>query len=491
MRLGLFVNFLQGYVSLAVGAFLWVAIFVVRAVTRDDELKRDLRGSLILYTGFLGLRVIDAMLAGYLPNDGERTLRVAWMLAFAFGSVRAFVSATLWGFRRLRSAPNSKILRDVADFVLYIAVTIPILKTQLAVDVPTLLGTSAVVSLVLGFALQDTLGNLFSGLSVQLEKPFTVGDFITVGSHTGQVVQVGWRSTRVETFRKELVTLPNSLIAKEAVKNFSRGGLPIAIDIRFGVTYSAPPNQVKHEVLEALSSIGLILDDPAPQVQPVEFGESAVIYMVRYYLRDYSHALTAQGEVYGRLWYRFGRAGIEIPFPQRTIMLRNEPQRSHVHQALLQELELFAPFTEAERMAIATSAQERHYGRGEHVIKEGDEGHTFFVVTAGALTVHAGKQATEVARLGRGDHFGEMSLLTGEPRTATVTASEDAVLLEVDRDAFARHFVEHQGLAQQLSEVLARRKTELDDKLNALPAESAVQARDILARLRKIFRLRE
>src|SRR4051812_18728769 len=106
------VNFLQGYLSLVVGAGLWVAIFVIRSVTRDEELRRDLRGCLILYTGFIGLRVIDAMLDGYLPPDGERALRVGWMLAFAFGSVRAFVSASLWAFRRVRRGPNSKILRD-------------------------------------------------------------------------------------------------------------------------------------------------------------------------------------------------------------------------------------------------------------------------------------------------------------------------------------------------------------------------------------------
>ena len=484
-------NFLQGYLSLVVGVALWLLVFAIRKVTRDDELKRDLRGSLILFTAFIGLRVLDAGLDGYLPADGAKALRVGWMLAFAFGSVRAFVSAALWGARRVRGAPNSKILRDVADFVLYIAVTIPILKTQLAVDVPTLLGTSAVVSLVLGFALQDTLGNLFSGLSVQLEKPFTVGDFITVGQHTGRVVQVGWRSTRVETFRREHVTLPNSLIAKEAVKNFSRGGQPIATDLTFGVTYSAPPNQVKHEVLEALAAIPIVLKEPAPTVHTVEFADSAVKYLIRYYLADYSSLLSSQGEIHSRLWYRFGRAGIEIPFPQRIITLRNEPQRNHVHQALLQQLELFAPFTEAERMAIASTARERQFGRGEQVIKEGDEGHTFFVVTQGTLSVSAGKVATEVARLSRGDHFGEMSLLTGDPRTATVTAHEDAVLLELDRDAFARHFVEHPGLAQQLSEVLARRKTELDEKLNSAPMEDAVKARDILARLKKIFRLRD
>ncbi len=484
-------TFVHSYFLLGLGVIAWVLVLIARAATSDQQLKNDLRGSVHLLTAFVALRVLGAGIEGYLPKGVATAMRVSWMLAFSFGSVRSLVSAGLWAFRRMKRAPTSKIVRDLTDFVLYIAVTIVILKTQLAVDVTTLLGTSAVLSLVLGLALQDTLGNLFAGLSVQLEKPFDVGDHITVGTHTGRVIQMAWRATRIETFRGEHITLPNSMIAKEAVKNYTRGGLPVAIDLAFGVTYSAPPNQVKHEVLEALKAIPLVLQEPAPQVHTQDFAESSVQYLIRFYLQSYSDLLSSQGEIYTRLWYRFGRAGIEIPFPQRIVTIRNEPQRDHVHQALLQELDLFAPFTEAERMEIASHARERHFGRGEHVINEGEPGHTFFVVTRGSLAVLAGKDQTEVARLGRGQYFGEMSLLTGDPRSATVTAREDSVLLELDREAFGRHFIEHQGLAQKLAEVLASRKVELHDKLMAASLVPTVKAQDILARLKSIFRVRE
>lgn len=484
-------NFFTSYFLLGLGALAWLVMLIARAATKDAQLKSDLRGAIYLYTAFLCLRIGGEALETFLPKPVAVGMRVTWMLAFAFGSVRSVVSIGLWMFRRLQRAPTSKIVRDLTDFVLYIAVTIPILKTQLAIDVTTLLGTSAVISLILGLALQDTLGNLFSGLSVQLEKPFDVGDYITVGTHTGKVIQMAWRSTRIETFRQEHITLPNSMIAKEAVKNYSRGGLPVAIDLVFGVTYSAPPNQVKHEVLEALRAIPHVLIEPAPQVHAQEFAESSVQYLIRFYLQNYADLLPAQGEIYSRLWYRFGRAGIEIPFPQRIVTIRNEPQRAHVHQALLQELDLFAPFTEAERMEIATHARERHFGRGEHVITEGDEGHTFFVVTRGSLAVLAGKAGTEVARLGRGNYFGEMSLLTGEPRSATVTAHEDSVLLELDREAFSHHFIKHEGLAQKLVDLITSRKTELNEKVIAANLVAPIKAQDMLARLKHIFGLRE
>jgi len=151
-----------------------------------------------------------------------------------------------------------------------------------------------------------------------------------------------------------------------------------------------------------------------------------------------------------RLWYRLGRAGIEIPFPQRVVTLREATQRSVPRGAVLKALELFAPFTEAERDAIAASARERRFGTGEAVVTEGARGETFYAVLLGSLSVRVGKPGKEVAKLLRGDGFGEMSLLTDEPRAATVVALEDCVLLELDRTAFAEHFAEHPGTCQQL-----------------------------------------
>ncbi|MBE2253986.1 MAG: mechanosensitive ion channel [Myxococcus sp.] len=479
--------FFHGNLALVLGTIGLVLAALLRRLSRDERLRQDVLGALVWFSIFVAVRGLTLALEDPLPKPWHAYLRAAWMLAFAFGTVRLLVALVLWLRRRISAKSTAKIHRDVADFLLYLITAIPILKTQLQLDVTTLVGTSAVLSLVLGFALQDTLGNVFSGLSLQLDSPYKVGDFVRVGQHEGRVVQTSWRSTRIETLRKEQVTLPNALTAREPITNFTRGGQPVAIELPIGTAYAAPPTKVKAEILEALAESPLILSDPAPVVFTWGFEDSSVKYVVRLWISDFAEAPRVHDEVYARLWYRFGRAGIEIPFPQRVVTMRADARRPEGHrQALLDELDLFAPFSAEERRAIADAAHERTFGLGESVCTEGREGQTFYVVVSGRVSVRVGQPPREVATLSRGQYFGEMSLLTGAPRSASVVAIDDTVVLEFDRPHFEAFFAKKPQLAEQLAEFLARRRAELTSGADGLANQKA-DAAGLLTRLRRIF----
>ncbi len=480
--------FLQGNLALVMGIAALALTLALWRFARDEVLRRDVAGAARFFAIFVPLRLFGAQLEPFVPDDWVPFVRVTWMLAFAFGAVRLGVAVALWVRRWLRPGPTAKIQRDVLDFALYVLCALPIVKMQLKVDVTTLLGTSAVVSLVLGFALQDTLGNLFSGITLQFEQPFAVGDLIRVGAHEGRVVQVAWRSTRIETARRELITLPNSVVAKVEVVVLSAGPT-IDVDLTLNVAFDAPPNRVKAEILETLREVPAVLAQPAPQVRVLEFADSAIVYQVRVSLTDFALAPQVRDEVLSRLWYRFGRAGIEIPFPQRVVQLKPPPvaTRPPVDE-LLGRLELFAPFPAEELSAIGAGARERRYGVGEEIVTEGREGSTFFVVLSGRVTVRARER--EVATLARGQSFGEMSLLTGEPRSATVIALEDTVLLELGRDVFATHFAAHPERAAQLAELLEQRKAALSAATAMGSSVESTRSSRVLERLREIFRLR-
>lgn len=480
--------FLQGNLALLLGIAALLTTLGIRRFSKDELLKVDLGGSLRFFAIFVVLRLFSAQLAPLVPDDWGPYVHVTWMFAFAFGAVRLVVALALRVRRFLVPGPTAKIQRDVLDFLLYALCAIPILKTQLKVDVTTLLGTSAVLSLVVGFGLQDTLGNLFSGITLQFEQPFVVGDWIRVGAHEGRVVQVAWRSTRIETARREQVTLPNSAVAKDQVVVFSHGQ-SVAIDLSVSASYAAPPNLVKAEILETLREAPLVLDDPQPVVRVQAFEDSGITYLVRVSVREASALPHVRDQVLSRLWYRFGRAGIEIPFPQRVVHLRQPEQpTAPPAQDLLERLDLFAPFPKDELAAIAAAAIERHFGAGEEIVTEGREGSTFFVVMAGRVSVRS--KGREVATLARGQSFGEMSLLTGEPRAASVIAHEDTVLLELGRDVFATHFAAHPERAAQLAELLEKRRAELSAAAIAGTAEAVGPRPRVLDRLREIFRLR-
>ncbi len=464
-------------------------VTALRYITTDAQLRRDLGGSAWFLGGFLVTRGLSVGLAGGLPEFLERSLTVVWVLLAAFAVIRAVVALLLLFARRVLNKNTTKITRDVLDFVFYVLVAVPVVKTQLAIDLTSLLATSAILSVVLGLALQDTLGNLFAGLSLQLERPYAVGDFIRVGTREGRVIQIAWRSTKIETMRRETITLPNSLLAKEAVMNHTNGGQPAGIEVFFGASYAAPPNLVRAEVLAALDDAPLVLSSPPPVVRAVGFDESSARYMVRFFISDFGEQTAAEDELFTRLWYRFGRAGIEIPFPHRVLHFgAQEKQAPASFEALINTIDLFMPFSAEERRSVLGRAIERRFGAGERIITEGDEGHTFYIVAAGRVSVRLGHPPRPIAELGVGNAFGEMSLLTGERRSATVTAIDDVLLLEFDRDAFTTHFENNSELARRLADVLATRKAELAE-LQAGAAHSGRDAGSILLRLRSIFRL--
>jgi small-conductance mechanosensitive channel/CRP-like cAMP-binding protein len=478
--------FISGHLALFLGVFALVVSVLLRRLSRDEKLKADVLGAVVWFTLFVTFRWVMSSAEEHLPKEWHALSRTIWMLAFAYGSVRLFVALVLWARRRLGASPTAKIHRDVADFALNVVVSIPILKAQLQLDVTTLLGTSAVLSLVLGFALQDTLGNLFSGLSLQLDRPYQVGDFIRVGQHEGRVVQTSWRSTRIETLRKEQITLPNALTAKEPITNYSNGGQPMAIDLTIGTSYAAPPTKVKAEILEACAESPLVLKAPAPWVRTWSFDDSSVKYMVRVWLQNWADVPHVHDELFGRLWYRFGRADIEIPFPQRVVTMRTErPRPQGLREELLDELDLFAAFSSEERRGLADTAHEHHFGLGEQICVEGREGETFYVVVSGRVSVRVGIPPREVATLSRGQYFGEMSLLTGDPRAATVVAIDDTVVLEFDRTAFQRFFAAKPELTERMAEFLARHRAELDAANSAERAKADTAG--LLTRLRRIF----
>ena len=488
--------FLQSNLSLVVGALLLVLLFGVRSASDDKDFRRDLRGAFRFLSAFLILRVAAwAMETEAAPASLVQLARVGWMLTFTFGVIRACVALALKAVRLRSPVATPKILRDVVGFVLYGLASLPILQTQLNLDLRGLLATSAVLSVVIGLALQETLGNLFAGLSLQLERPYQVGDFIRIKEHTGRVVQIGWRATRIITTRREHITLPNSMVAKEIVKNFSFGYEPVAVDIELGLSYEAPPNQVKAAVLDVLTEVATVIREPAPQCRTWAYDASSIRYQIRYWVADFAQADSTMEEVYTRLWYRLRRENIEIPYPQNVVHLRNEPAAKPEFSAetvmeLLRAVDLFTLLMPDELDRLRKELVARRFGKNERVIEEGEEGRTFYLVVSGEVSVRTQK-GQEVTRLGRGNYFGEMSLLTGEPRAATVVAVQDAVLLELDRPAFARMFVTHPGLARQLSALLAQRRTQLRAVAEAggTSADPVPEAGRILGRLRQIFGL--
>jgi CRP-like cAMP-binding protein len=329
------------------------------------------------------------------------------------------------------------------------------------------LATSAVGAVVLGFALQDTLGNAFAGLAIQSEKPFNIGHWITVGDHEGRVAEVTWRATKLRTKTGNFVIVPNSEVGKAPITNYSEPAAPMRLFIDVGVTYDAAPNHVKAVIKSAIANCPLVLKAPAADAMIHDFAGSAITYRVRFWIADFEMDEEAADQVRASIFYAFRRENIEIPYPIQIEMSKEPPvdntdARIADRERLLASVGLFAPLSSAERGTIAARMTAVEYGDGETIVREGEPGRSMFVVKSGRVKVVLEESRREIATLARGDYFGEMSLLTGDKRTASVVADGDALVLEIDADVF-RSLAEANPMAvEQVGVAAATRRSELE-----------------------------
>lgn len=427
----------------------------------------------------------------------------AWV---AFWLINAAVIKRPW-------RPNApflpKLARDVLRMGLLIAAGLWAAKTIFEVELGAILVSSTVLSAVAGLALQDVLKNVFAGLALDIEKPFTRGDWLMLdGTTPVQVVDMSWRTTRLRTQEGVNIYEPNARISNDRLLNYGSGVRPVALAFRIGLPYGAPPAKVKQALRAAAHSVPATLAEPPVDV----FLEGFADHSISYYMRVWTHSVSGIGRfrnaINSRIWYELKRRDLNIPFPIRTVHLHSastmeEEARGDEHAravARLSQLELFRDLDSDVVQTLAEGATRLYYDDGEILVREGDQGESLLVIDVGAAVVSkstggADGAGIDVGRLGEGDFLGEQSLLTGEPRNATVRAEGGCEVLQIAKPQVAEVLAADPNIAQVLSRALATR-AELNaallashqeqQRLTARPASEA----SILARIRTFFGLR-
>jgi CRP-like cAMP-binding protein len=360
------------------------------------------------------------------------------------------------------------------------------------------IATSAVASVVLGLALQETLGNFFAGISLQIGQPFRLGDVIVTGGHEGRVEAFNWRATTIRTVDDALVTLPNAMVARETVEVHPRKR-PTRRVLTIGATYDAPPQQVVGVVRGALTGVPGVAERPAPQVRLGSFDDSSVGYEVLYWVEDRMRAAAIDAQIRERVWYAFARNDVAIPFPHEVQVpyappppMTEDPAEERARW--LGEVALFAPLAPEERQRLAERARTLLYGPGETILRAGAGGGSMFVVLRGRVEIRVPQddgRRVRVAEIASGEVMGEMSLLTGEPRSADAHALGEVELIEVRRPEMKALLEENEVLADALAAEMSLRLDQRADALARLDAEaedSTMQA-SLLGRIRRFFDL--
>lgn len=408
--------------------------------------------------------------------------------------------------RRL-SRPLSRIFRDIIQGIVYVGVGAIVLQ-QVGVEPSSLLTTSALLTAVIGLSLQETLGNLFAGLAIQAQRPFEIGDWIGVdgdSTNLGRVIEINWRATTVLTNDQVELIIPNGVLAKATLSNYTKPTKMVRRTVEVDAPYEVSPARVEEALQIAVKDVPGVLTTPVPVVLMRNFAASGITYQLQFWIDDFGIRDRLDSAVRQRIWSAFQRAGISIPFPIRTVHMYSHTQSDQAEErkqqimlrkSSLEGVDFVAALSEESRLELATRSRTCHFMPGEIVLRQGDLGSEFYVVQKGEVAVILGLgegNVAEVARLGPGKFFGEMSLMTGASRTATVQALSDTELVEVSKEAFHALLVKDPNLAEAVTNVLVQRQSEIEENLSQLTSadddDANLKSIALLSKIRNFFAL--
>src|SRR6266511_1163926 len=483
-----------------IGTF-FVALGIGRFLKRRAGVRLGL-----LFRLFCLMLAFYAAIAVYGIHASWKNHVGAAVILLSTALIVALVNRYVWDlyYEKKRQTTIPHFLREVVGGIIFLIVLLLVLSYgyHAEAQLKGVLAGSGVVAIILGFAGQNFFAGIIGGVAIQLNRPYKVGDWLQVGERFAQVMEINWRSTRLRTNDAIYLDIPNNEMVSHTIVNLHYPTEVHAMRIRVGVEYKNPPSRVKDALFRAASTAEGVLAEPKVKVFLVDFGDFAVIYEIKYYMGNHARINEINDAVRTNVWYELKRQGITIPFPIRTLRVERKAvapiQEEHEEaRAILRSEALFECLSDQQIEGLVQQSRVSHFGRGERVIREGAEGDSMFVLLRGAAEVSISKNGTSipVATLKAPDCFGEMSLLTGEHRTATVRAQTDCQVMEIGKPVMADVLRDSPDCLERLSELLARRKMENEGVLReaASPAQNESKKREytatFLRRLRTFFEL--
>ncbi len=488
-------------------------------------------GTVASYVAFsLAVLVLSLPLIHWLGQTEEPAIwprfHEVWLLFWGlYALVRLVEGLLVEGFVQMqRTCPLSRLTRNLLRLALMLGAAFMLIRYRLNFNIAVLLTSTAIITGVIGFAMQGVLGNLLAGMSLHACGSLAVGDWIEVEGTVGQVTAVNWRETRLRTLGGHTVIVPNGSLAGTTIRNFSSPTNLRRHEVPVSASYGDAPGDVIEALIEAARSVPMVEKEPAPDAYVTGFKDFCIEYVLRFWSKQYERRTMVEGHVMRMIWYKFTRRGIEIPFPMSGRLLDNFMQAVHAQRfekPLPSEIErcvddlLSSDFGRKllagpdgvcllgrdELKAVSKDVKRTRFTHGEVLMRQNEEGESFYVLVRGTVqgriepplsTAGGGGPTRPIEfELQPGAVFGEMSLLTGLPRSATMTAVANCELLEFDRAAFADLLSLREEIPRVLSDLAAARAAANAQSLEQLRASGVVgpePPRDgILRRLKRLL----
>ncbi len=489
---------------LYVGAAL-LALLLWRYLPAD---RRGIRNTVGLFLLGVAGQLIAGLMAAAGSRAGAATVYELGVVAAGLAIIRL---GGLFVFRLLLPGAGLRAPRIVEDILVILAyVVFALARMRMAgVDLSGIIATSAVITAVLAFSMQDTLGNILGGLALQLDNSIEIGDWVKFDDVSGRVTEIRWRHTAIETRNGETVIVPNSLLMKNrfTVVWSSRTLQPWRRWVWFEIDYGTPPSRVIETAEQAVLSAAIpnVAPTHAPTCVLMEFGHGYGRYALRYWLTDPRADDPTDSAVRAHVFAALQRAGMRLAVPESSLHLIKEDDERRAQlrareQArrlnALRGIDLFASLSEEELRQLASRLVDAPFVRDDVITRQGMVAHWLYILVAGEAEIWLEDTGDRrlLTTLHAGSVFGEMGLLTGEPRRATVTARSDVQCYRLDKTGFEDIIRSRPAIAGEISATLASRQTQLAEARRALSndaraRETSRQHANILSRVRDFFSL--
>ncbi len=463
--------------------------------------------ALLLFATYYRADLALAEMTGLSPRVTLIIFAVIGWLVGAMSAVR-LLDALVWSRmgRRGRKRPP-RLLIQLTGLAIYIIVAVSIATNAFGFSLTGIIATSSVIGLVVGFAVKSLISDTFSGIALNLDRGFAVGDFVQImsrgipGRLIGRVTEINWRSTHIQTPENSVLMVPNTLMSESMIVNLSRPDIASEFEQIIVLDFQVPSDRAVRVLTAAIQAAAL--DNPAIFDVKARISETSVLgvhYKLKYMLDPAKFAPgKAKHLIFGHVLKHLTKAGLALAHPKQDVWnIEGAPAHmltgGEAHRRnLLQQVDLFADLAPADIDMLTARMKERIFRPGAAVIRAGEAGESMFVVSEGLVSVRirAAEDEVDVARLGPGDFFGEMSVLTGEARSATIVALTDAVICEIGKEDVAELLDHSPDAAATLSAAAAQRRMASSAAMARSPeaaeAEKASMAEAILAKMGSFF----
>ena len=324
------------------------------------------------------------------------------------------------------------IIRHFLSFIIYLIAFIGIVAFVFNQEISKLLATGGLFAMIIGFAIQMNISNLISGIAINLENPFRVGDWIKINDSEGKVVDITWRSTRIQTEENCILSIPNSAATESFISNYNYPDDLNWLVLPVHILPEYSPDHIRKILKDAVLSANTVLEEPEPHAVFKGLNDWSAEYHVKFCIPDYANKERDTEIVWNRVWIHLRYAGIEIALYDQELIEVPEKPFSILHEAAI-----FKPLSQDTRMWLESKLHPLKFSKGTTILKEGSPGDSIFVILEGVVSINIGIEADaenneiEIYRLGVGEFFGEMAFLSGDYRVASVIAFTDLIVYEI------------------------------------------------------------